>query len=274
MSTDMATENCVGVHSHVMAVSSADARQIGTNGADVAAETSGLQEQQSATMKTPRFQIEHENGNRLEYTSAAELKEGILAGNVARTLRARMVRQNTTNDERSEEWKTVEILALSNKDLRGLYRPVWAYSLKYIAWGAVAGCILKALDTTILFFTMDPQIGLYWLLVLGSLFVAGRWGWAPIIVAFLSFKFGIRGNLFMAALGVMAVGCILGIPLGLIVGTLLGHCRKARAVLAPDAASEGYRPYVLGLVLPSLFLLIAVPLYVWLSVNAAAWVVR
>jgi hypothetical protein len=105
----------------------------------------------------------------------------------------------------------------------------------------------------------------------GSLVLASRWGWAPFLAIYVTFRLGIGVNLFVAALAAGFVGVALGAPVGLLVGAVVGHVRKGRVRTAPDAPPEGARPYILGVALPLIYLAVAIPTYVWLSLKALEW---
>lgn len=206
------------------------------------------------------------------YDSAAELREAILKSEVSKSFRARTVEYEKDNPKPDQKWSTVETIAVSNAGLRSLYRPVWDYTLKYLGYGVIAAISIKAIDTTVTIFSADGTTGIVWLIVLGSLFFAKKWPLAPALAIFLSFKFGVGANLFITVLAIMLVGFLFGAPLGMVVGTIVGHFKRTRATKAPDATPEGWRPYVLGIIAPLLFLVVLVPLYYWFNLKMLEWI--
>jgi len=218
-----------------------------------------------------RFEVEAPSGTAVEFDSVVGLRDAILAGGVPGSSRVRTVTVAENGLATEGAWTTIAAMANRRTELRAAYRPIWDHTMRFVSYGMLAGCILKGLDTTILLFSIDGGVGIAWLLVVGSLIASSRWPMAPLVAAFVCFKFGVAANFFVTALGVVAVGCALGAPAGMLVGTLVGHFRKDRLPVAPDAEPEGVRPYLLGAVLPGIGLAAAIPSYLWLSVKAFEW---
>lgn len=96
--------------------------------------------------------------------------------------------------------------------------------------------------------------------------------WAPIVAIILSIKSGVKANLFVAVLAVMLVGTVFGGPAGMMVGTITGHFRQKKCPRAPDAVPEGAEPYLIGMVLPAIFLGVLIPFYfLWLTPKMIEW---
>jgi hypothetical protein len=208
------------------------------------------------------------NGEVKEYEKMEILRDEILSGNLKKDCKARIKRRKET------KWATIEKISNTDFKLQSLYKPVWAYTKKFLGYGVIGGIILKTLDTTWLFFQIDKtgSLGFIWLLVVASLFVSKWWKWAPLVAIFISIKSGIKGNLFTAVLSVTFVGAIFGGPAGMISGTIVGLFKQKRTIKAPDAGREGAKPYLVGLLVPLIFLGMAIPLYIfWLTPLLFDW---
>ena len=206
------------------------------------------------------------------FDSVDGLKNDILQGTVAKGMKVRSVVIDEDGQRTEGAWDSVQNFAVANNAFRSLYRPVWHCTVKFLAYGAIVGCALKAMDTTVTFFRMAPILGVVWLVVLGSLLVAHKWPLAPLAAMAASFYIlDNHTNFFAAVFATMLVGAGFGAPTGMAIGTVVGRLRKGRTRIAPDAVSEGYRPYLLGLVLPLAFLAVAIPCYVWLNMRIYEW---
>jgi hypothetical protein len=211
-------------------------------------------------------------GETITFAAASDLRKAILDKLAAKNLKARWVTVDAAGKRTEAAWITVEKLAIDHPELRSLYRPIWHYTMQYIAYGVIAGIALKFLDTTILLVSSgNGGVIMLWLLVIASLFLAKKWPIAPIAVVFLSIKLGVRANLFITALATMLVGAMFGAPLGMIVGTAVGHFKSKSISRALDAEPEGRRPYRLGIVIPLLALAVLIPLYIWFNFKMMEW---
>ena len=218
-----------------------------------------------------RFDLETAPGATQAFDSATDLRNAVLTGSVPRSSRVCTVAIASDGAATEGPWTTVETMAKGHSELRAMYRPIWDHTMRFVSYGMITGCVLKGLDTTVLLFSADAGLGVAWLFVVASLVASTRWPMAPLVAAFLCFKLGVASNLFVTVLGVAVVGCALGAPAGMLVGTVVGHFRRNRLKVAPDMEPEGRRTYVLGAVLPGVGLTVAVPLYVWLSIKAFEW---
>jgi len=190
----------------------------------------------------------------------ADLARRIEAGEFTADTKARYRPAGTAFD-RDKGWTALSEVAVHQTALRLMFHPVWTRTLQGLGYGVLIGIILKSLDTTALFFSMDSGLGAMWLLVLGSILVS-RWiSFAPMIVAFLMFKSGFGANLFITLLAVMFVGALFGGPAGMIIGTLVGYLRRGSVRVASHAQSEGSRPLYLGIIAPAVGLAIALAIY-------------
>lgn len=142
-------------------------------------------------------------------------------------------------------------------------KEIWHYTIKYGWYGAIAAISIKALDTTITMYSIDEITGNIWLAIVASLFVTKKWPWAPVVPLFLSFKFGVKLNLFIVFLSTLLVGALFGFPAGMIVGTVVGHSKNGYSFTKLDPIRVNRKPYVFGIALPFLALSILIPLYFW-----------
>jgi len=227
-----------------------------------------------AESPVPLFEVSVPQGENRKYALASDLRRDIVEGVIPRSAGARVLVAGVAAEAANGGWTTVEELAVAHPALRSAYRPVWDSTLRWMGYGALAGVILKLLDTTVTMFAVDGSVGVVWLVVLGSLLLSSRWALAPVAGLFLSIKAGIGGGLFVAVLAAGLVGVAFGAPAGMVIGTVIGHRRRHRAETAPDAPPEGSRPYALGLALPLLYLSLAVPGYVWLNLKLFDWLAR
>lgn len=216
------------------------------------------------------FEVRDRHGELGVYAAAADLRDAILSGHVTRADSARAHTAANAKSNPESNWTTVESIAIKNAVLRPLYRPIWARALKYAATGASAGIVLKAVDTTITLFMVNPTAGMLWLTTMGSLLLARKWPVAPMIAIAISINAMPQVNFFMMFLGTAAVGMFFGALLGLISGTLAGYVSPAKEQIAPDSVPEGSRTIWLGLVIPAVVLVVAGSVYVWLELGLAA----
>jgi len=206
------------------------------------------------------------NGEIKEFKDISQLREEIMGGSLKKDYKSRI------KGSKEVKWSTLEKIAKTDFKLQALYKPIWAYTMQFLLSGAIVGIILKALDTTWLFFQIDPKVAFIWLIIVASLFVSKWWNWAPVVAIVISITSGIKGNLFLAVFSVMIVGAIFGAPAGMIVGTIIGHFKKRNFPKAADAVAEGARPYLIGLLAPVIFLGITFPFYLfWLNPKILAW---
>ncbi len=217
-----------------------------------------------------RFAVTLPSGESRFYDCAADLHDDIAQGLIPRSSPARRVVPGG-NGKSDPKWSTMDRVANRDSKLQLLYQPVWSYTMRYFGYGCLAGIVLKGIDTTATMFAVDGGLGLLWLGVVGSLLIAKKWPLAPVIVIVVSLQIGVRCNLFLAVLATMLVGAAFGGPLGMVVGTIVGYMRRSRLVAAPDAVPEGRKPWVLGGVVPCLFLAMWIPSYVWFNIKLLGW---
>lgn len=212
--------------------------------------------------QTPGIEICFPDAQRRNYINLDELREDIIHGRVKKDYKARSTVSVNDPENKEPAWSTVEKICETDFKLKVLFRPIWAHTMKGLEYGAIAGIILKALDTTILFFRINPGLGLAWLLIVGSLFSKARW--LPLPIMIFASRFGIPVmSLLGAFFGTMITGFIFGGPFGMFAGTLAGHFRSKSLPRAVDAVPEGGKPYYIGLVAAGLFLGFLIPFYLF-----------
>jgi hypothetical protein len=212
------------------------------------------------------------SGEIRDFETANELREQILAGGIPQESPCRRA------SKYGYQWKPLRKIASRFPELVPLYRPVWAHALRGLYLGIALTAIIQGVLLLPPLFRISPILGgLFtltpvlllsgaaarsWPLILGSVF-------APFsITPVLRLLFGLRESgvlqipkfpdvlFFLIALsaGVLALALTVGAPLCMVIGTIVGHCRRSKARLAPDAAPEGSRPYWLGIGLATLVL--------------------
>jgi len=218
----------------------------------------------SETTSTDNVEAEFElclpNEEILVYQNFDEVVDGIVAGSVKKNYKIRPV---STSDEEFD-WITIEQVCETEFNLKTLYKPISAHSMKGMFVGTFIGILLKALDTTITFFNVDSRLG--WLRLLFVVAILSKRWWIPAIVLLIAVKSGINiagmvGSLFITTLGVFLVGAVFGGPAGMLVGTIVGYLREKNLPRAADFTPEGKKPFLLGLVAPALFLGFLIPFY-------------
>jgi hypothetical protein len=142
-------------------------------------------------------------------------------------------------------------LAKSNFKLGVLYRPVNAHAMAGLKYGALAGIILKLLDTFILLFSVDPTTAVLFLAAIGVCFIPRVGVWLMIGIGFLFAKLS-RVNLFIVAIVAALVGSMLGCLPGMFIGGIIGVIRKSSIPRVRDTVDESSVSIVLTILLPAL----------------------
>lgn len=224
------------------------------------------------------IEVELPSNQVCKYEDVDSLSNDVIIGKLKKKYRARRVTiaphdQSTTSGDLEEEAKLVKeesdwTIVGKLPELRSVYSPRMGNALDYIWPGVLVGAILKAIDTTYFLFSVEETAGMLWLFTLGCLVASTRFGWIPIaLYFFVTFKFfGQVPNFFLTAIATGLVGGFFGAPLGMLVGTIVGHFKAKRLAQTVDLNNEGIRPYLLCLALPAVFLAVTLPLYVfWLT---------
>jgi hypothetical protein len=244
-----------------------------TDHTDFDAPVTPAEETEANPTAETEYQVKFLTGGTRRYRSAETLREHILDGRFPEGSRARAVTLLDGQENPTSEWADMVDFATNHPEFRSAYRPVWDKALTFMGYGTFVGIGLKLLDTTFTMFAIDQAVGILWLIVVGSLILSSRWPLAPLVAIYFTVKAGIGINLFFAALTSGLVGAAFGVPVGLVIGTVVGHLRRNDVRTAPDAPPEGRRPYMLGLAVPAIYLSLAIPAYVWFNMKAVEWLV-
>jgi len=246
---------------------------------------------EAGSKKNDNFLVEvwFPDGSTIRYKDINEFKHDVFEGKIRRDYKARLpsdVSHNEEGDENTEtneHWITVSDVVKREESLRSPFRPVSGAIGKGVVWGIGVGIVLKAIDTTLMFFMVDPIHGVAWLAIVGVLAamnIKACQKALPYIIGgsiYAVFKFGIPIDIFtskfMAMLSTMLVGAIFGAPSGSVVGAIVGFFRSRRLAKKVDLEDEGAKPYVLGLILPFTFLAFAIPFWIfWLTPKMMEWI--
>lgn len=195
-----------------------------------------------------------------EYLSIKEFEKEIKSRNYNVSINTQ-IRKKTGE---SNNWFLLKDFSKGTK-LEKLIHPIWASAKEYILYGIIFIMVLKAIDTTIFIFSIDIGIGIFWttslLLFAGMLFnkFSGLLAIGGII--FMQIKFGIQFNIFASFLTIGIIGVILGSPLGLAAGTIVGLIREKQGKKFIDCVPENRSVIVKGLVVPIVIFIILIILY-------------
>jgi len=187
------------------------------------------------------------------------------------------------------QWRTIGKLAETIPELNHIYRPKWSSCRKGILYGILFGVLVKAIDTMAAFFIADQTLGFFASGVVVAYFIGRKFGWKYIFIgaamfifvaaknAHISLNYGVIFHMvsivIWAYLGTALIGGIFGTPVGMIIGTIVGHFRAIRLSRVVEIDDEGVRPYVLGILLPAGFLAIAIPIYFyWFMNKLSEWI--
>jgi hypothetical protein len=207
------------------------------------------------------------DGRVLEFANAEALRLPILRGELPRAATVKLLGASSgggqaTKSAAPAKIRTLEEWAKSNEKLRPLYAPVWAVTLKGAVWGFIVVAILKTLDSTVMFFRINPLVGLLFLW-LGALMGSPKWKkqilYAGIFLLFAARNaidfgalFGVIQSLFGAWFGVFVFAAVFGVGAGMPIGTVTGAIRARRARCAPDRQGEGMKPAIWGFAVPAI----------------------
>ncbi len=211
------------------------------------------------------FEVTWPTGEKKIYRETESVEADILSGKLYKNIPSRhfTIADDGKPPKKMPEFSPLEKTAVDHFNINRLYRPVAAYSRQYLIYGAVVGIILKFLDTSWTFFTVNASLGALWVffviaLVIPSpikiVFIIG------VVIAAMVLKVGLLG-LFTALITTALAGGIFGGPVGMMIGTIVGHFKKGSFPLAPDFSPEGAKPYLLGLLASPIFLVVATVVY-------------
>jgi hypothetical protein len=216
------------------------------------------------------IEVETADGRTLALRDQAGLRRSISTMQVLKNDRARVIMA----EGKEPAWATVQQVAAADFKTQCLYEPISAHIQKGALIGALIGVVLKALDTTVLMFAVDPGLGLTWLVVVAALLTPKFKTQMMIAAIILSIKLG-AGNLFLSALGVGLVGISFGLPGGMVIGALTGLFRRPAMTKAWDAVPEEGPRYLWKMILPTAWLAFWAPFYLfWLNPKIVEWLAK
>jgi hypothetical protein len=145
---------------------------------------------------------------------------------------------------------TLGAVATSILSIDCLYRPVWAHALRGMVCGAAIGAFLKLLDTTVTASTINPTLGLLFVLAVASLAVPRAGNYLALVFFLVLISAGITMNIYVAIIVAILVGALLGVLPGMAIGGIVGLVRSRWIQQAPDAVRERV-PVVTAVLLPA-----------------------
>lgn len=151
------------------------------------------------------------------------------------------------------EWKkedtTVKKFIKDFNELKMLYKPILNHALIGLKWGIYIGIGLKLLDTAILFGSVDPLIGILFIVAIGITFIP-KIGTVGMIIAVIVLGRLTEVNLYMAAISAALIGGILGCLPGMLLGGVIGWIRRGNLPKAHDSIIEPSSILLYTIVLP------------------------
>lgn len=132
---------------------------------------------------------------------------------------------------------TLAAFAHQHFALRVLFEPVWSHALAGLRWGALAGIVLKLLDTVVLLASANPSMAFLFLVAIVICMIP-RIGFLGVLaISFYGAQAGLP-NFFVMAFASGLTGALLGCLPGMAAGGLIGYCRRSSLPRAARAASE------------------------------------
>lgn len=133
---------------------------------------------------------------------------------------------------------TLAVFARERFALRVLFEPVWSHALGGLRWGALAGIVLKLLDTVILLASANPAMAFFFLVAIVICMIP-RIGFLGVLaISVYGAQAGLP-NFFIMAFASGLTGALLGCLPGMAAGGLIGYCRRSSLPRAARASSEG-----------------------------------
>ena len=241
-----------------------------------------------------KMEVLYPNGERHPIHSFRTLCKKILEGTINRTYSIRRLPDIGKDPHKDREtadieWDTVEQVAKEDPTVGLLYWPIRTHGKLGLGVGTIIAYmsyylfpwylnrdvyfLASSLADDIVFLVLCLGVGVYYIrknrisdfffaiALLVLIFPVEFWGnnvslTSQLWMDIFGFTWGVLGALFF--------GGLWGGPVGAIFGTIIGHFRAKRLSRAPDAESEGTRPYIIGLGYSSLALLIAITFTWWL----------
>ena len=221
-------------------------------------------------------EVQHDDASITSYSDYSAIHNDILSGRLARGEPARKV-VYVSSVAKPGKWITVKELVKSHFPTRCLYEPIMAHAIKGLTIGWIVGVALKALDTATTYFSVNPTAGIIWIAFVGLILISmipslSKANLGAMGIGFLAIYLGF-GNLWFGIIAVGIVSFLGAAPFGMAVGSIVGLIRRRKLPSAPDAEPEGGRAVLLGIVLPILWGIAFIALYLlWLNPLLYQWV--
>jgi len=220
----------------------------------------------SISDKASTIEVRQAEDQIIGYENSQSFHQAILDGKLQRGQEARTITHDKTG-AKTGKWISVEKLAGREFRIQSLYKPIWAHTIRGLLIGWFVGFILKALDSAVLYFQINTTTALLWSVFIGATILSfvpkmQKAGSVVMITGLIAIFTG-NGNLWLGALSVGIVSLLAAAPFGMVIGTIVGHIRRPGLPKAFDAVPEGIKPYLFGIVLPLLFAVIFIPVYLF-----------
>ena len=168
------------------------------------------------------------SGDTKIYDNLEDFKQDVDSGKIRRNFQAKYYN--------NKNWVTINTISKHSTKIRNLFRPIYKSRNNGIFYGIIVGTIIKFIDTSYLLLQIEIDItSMFFFLI--SVF-----------------------------LGCCTAGLSLGAPFGSAIGIILGYYKAKRIGKIVDIEIENFNFYFLGLILPIVFLLLIIPMWIfWLS---------
>jgi len=245
-------------------------------------------------MSFEHVQVKFASGETKEFESYDDLRTEIINGNVNKydkVFPLSSLKKKEDIDMKRAEWVELMKFVKERFSLQILYRPIQAYIKKGFFGGLGIGLLSNLLISNpptppdlFALVQSDPKVLLIYMLVAQTcvfLFFLRSpkshiriFSAVFVLISALAFVLlalnldlerspalkGLQSFGWWMLAG-MIPGAVLGSASGMIMGTIIGHFKSKTLLRAADAEPEGFSPYVIGLILPALILVIAVTLH-------------
>jgi len=207
-----------------------------------------------------KLEIWFPSGDTKLYKSLEDLRQDIYIGRIRRNFQAKY--------SNNKNWLTINKISKNSSKIRNLFRPIYKSRNIGIYYGMIVGLIIKSLDTAYLLLQIDITSMFFFLITVGLFFlpfkVRGTSFIGIPVILLLSIVSKI--NLYSICFGCFLTGLLFGIPFGSAIGIIFGFYKAKRIGKIVDIEIENFSFYILGLILPIVFLLLAIPFWLfWLS---------
>ena len=171
------------------------------------------------------------------------------------------------------------------------YDFVTGYSKKGKNFGFAAVFILDAIGMALLMYNVNPNLALFWVFYIGGIILVDLLPW--LVFDYLSrfsvawLRFGMYATWFVLPkmlhlkfivlvafsgilLGKIVVAALYGLPLGYLIGTIVGHLKEKKKIYAPDIVRDHDGIFWKKIVIPICMLLVIIPAHYFIAVHFIA----